>query len=313
VKPGLKLALVAVALVVAAAPFWVALTIPFESFEVPPSSVKPSAATTQEILADLAKWDAATTAARRAAAEDVARRLPDFALLRLETFACGGQTHEVAVYRHAKTEMEFVLVPAGTFVMGADAEDDSSNYAASRRSVTLTSPFLIARTDCTQEAFRSLDVELPGLEFRVGPPAWVRWTDAKTFCDKAGLALPTEAQWEHACRAGTTTTWSFGDAKPLLADYAWYAANSSGPRCSVGEKKPNAFGLYDMHGNVWQWCEDSPGGDSPDAKRSRVLRGGSCMEAATRTRSADRFWFTYGEHLVDDHAGFRPAKTVPAE
>jgi len=308
----MKLALVAAALVVAAAPFWVALTIPFESFEVPPSSARPTSPSSNEILADLARWDAATTSARRAAAEDVARRLPDFALLRLETFSCGGQTHEVAVYRHAKTAMEFVLVPGGTFVMGSN---DATSNAEPSRSVSLKRPLLIARTDCTQDEFvaSGVDVELPSLDPREGLPATVSWTLAKQFCDRLGLELPTEAQWERACRAGTTTTWSFGDEKALLGEYAWYAANSSGPRLPVGRRKPNAFGLFDVHGNAWQWCEDLPGGDSPDAKRSHVLRGGSCLEPAGRTRSADRFWFTYGEHFVDDRAAFRPAKTVPAD
>jgi formylglycine-generating enzyme required for sulfatase activity len=311
VKPAAKTALVVLGLVVAAAPFWVALTIPFEKFEVPPSA---ATAAGKDVLADLASWDAATSDARRAAAQSVARRLPAFEFLRLEAFSCGGQTHQVAVFRQSTSLPEFVLVPGGTFEMGSD---ETSDYPNPRRIVTLARPFLIARTDCATDACRTIHPGELGDLLDQDLPAMVRWTEAKQFCDRCGLALPTEEQWERACRAGTTTTWSFGDAKNQLAGYAWYAANSSGPKQRVGKKQPNAFGLFDMHGNVWQWCADEAPGDvrGPQDRvlRSHVLRGGSCMEPAERTRSAERFWFTYGEHLVDDRAGFRPAKTVPAE
>ena len=111
--------------------------------------------------------------------------------------------------------------------------------------------------------------------------------------------MPTEAQWEYACRAGSTTRYCFGDDESGLGEYAWYSANSGGKTHPVGEKKPNAWGLYDMHGNVWEWCQDwydggyyanSPTDDptGPATGSIRVYRGGSWNDPAGRCQSATR-------------------------
>ena len=136
----------------------------------------------------------------------------------------------------------------------------------------------------------------------------MNWHDAVEFCRKlskrpaekaAGRVyrLPTEAQWEYACRAGTTTNYSFGDDGSDLGDYAWYRENSNSSTHPVGGKQPNAWGLYDMHGNVWEWCSDWYG-DYPDRAvtdptgtrtgSSRVRRGGSWNYDAEVCRSANR-------------------------
>jgi formylglycine-generating enzyme required for sulfatase activity len=337
-----RLALAACALLLAAGCSPSAPPAPPSSAAAPSSAAPaPQVASPKEILTDLKKWDAATTSERRAAAEDVARRLPAFALLRLETFSCGGQTHEVAIYADARIGMEFVLVPSGTFVMGMPEEDDDIQPRAVQHSVTLTRPCLIARTACTQAAYEKIVGTNPSRsKGPTLPVETVSWDDATAFCGKAGLELPTEAQWEFACRAGTTTKWCCGDDEQQLLDYAWIFRNSGasllpptekcekemaeGPwKCAmhpVAEKKPNAFGLFDVHGNVWQWCADwygdyphgsatDPSGGTPD--RGRVNRGGGWGSPARSASSATRR-FNH-PHMVDAGLGFRPAKTVPAE
>ena len=295
-------------------------TVPLPSAPPAPTA-EPSPGELKTILTDLGRWDAATTHARRAAAEGMARREPEFALLRLETFSCGGQTHEVAIYSHAKTGLEFVLVPGRAFLMGSPAREvgrppDTDNET--QHTVTLTRPFLIARTECTQAAYQRVMGTNPSY-FRGAklPVEQVSWEDSKAFCDSVGLELPSEAQWEWACRAGTTTPWSIGDDKAELASAAWHAANSGNQTHPAAQRAANAFGLYDVHGNVSEWCSDwyvdHPTGSVTDPTRLqatgyRVERGGSFRNGPAHVRSANRAptkpgfrWFSLG---------FRPARTV---
>jgi formylglycine-generating enzyme required for sulfatase activity len=133
----------------------------------------------------------------------------------------------------------------------------------------------------------------------------VTWNDARAFCDwlsrKEGRAygLPTEAEWEYACRAGATAAYSFGGDPGALGLHAWFADNSGGRTHPVGAREANAWGLYDMHGNVWQWCADGPreypGGTATDPEGEgggafRVLRGGSWASDAALCRAAFRHW-----------------------
>ncbi len=158
------------------------------------------------------------------------------------------------------------------------------------------------------------------------PVVCVSWNDAKEYCKwlskKTGenYRLPTEAEWEYACRAGTTTKWSFGDDEKELEKYAWYDENSGGKTHPVGEKEPNPWGLYDMHGNVWEWCEDDfiddyeetprDGSAYQDKKSDRkVLRGGSWDDVAGNTRSSYRDWGDPAYRDVD--VGFRLLRTLP--
>ena len=135
------------------------------------------------------------------------------------------------------------------------------------------------------------------------PVEQVSWHEARAFCEllskKEALQyrLPTEAQWEYACRAGTTTAYHFGGDAKRLADYAWYSGNSKGGHHSVGRKRPNAWGLYDMYGNVFEWCLDrlAPYGDNPrtdplvEKGTERVCRGASWTHHAEHSRSAFRY------------------------
>jgi formylglycine-generating enzyme required for sulfatase activity len=130
-----------------------------------------------------------------------------------------------------------------------------------------------------------------------------RKTDLRIDPDSNGYRLPTEAEWEYACRAGTQARFCFGDDESSLDAYAWYEDNSGDETHPVGQKRPNTFGLYDMHGNVWEWCSDwydedyyssSPAVDpqGPSSGSSHVLRSGSWSDDPCDCRSAVRNWIT---------------------
>ena len=202
--------------------------------------------------------------------------------------------------------MKFRQIPAGTFTMGdASGDDDETPHE-----VTLTKPFKMGVHEVTQAQYEQLMGTNPS-EFKgaENPVERVSWEDAVEFCRRlselpaekeAGhvYRLPTEAEWEYACRAGTTTNFGFGDDDSNLDDYAWFRENSAEKTHPVGGKKPNAWGLYGMHGNVGEWCqdwkEDYPEGAvtdpmGPASGQYRVIRGGSWVNTADYCRSATRF------------------------
>ena len=191
--------------------------------------------------------------------------------------------------------IEFVRVCAGIFTMGS-ADDDElvSNNEKPAHRVTL-SEFWIGKYEITNEQYRRFraahegDADLPATQ--------VSWNDAKAFCESFGFRLPTEAEWEYAARAGTQTAWSFGDDESEIGRYAWYDEDFSGPAHPVGKKRPNDWGLHDMHGNVWEWVADwygpyskEPQSDptGPTAGDRRVMRGGSFNRLPEVLRSALR-------------------------
>jgi len=158
--------------------------------------------------------------------------------------------------------MEFVLIPAGSFLMGSpDETGDGDEYP--RHDVVISQPFYLGKYEVTQEQWEEVMGSNPS-RFRGAklPVETVSWKDCQVFLAKLAaktgrkFALPTEAQWEYACRAGTTTFWSFGDTNAAVDEFAWGKSNSGGQSHPVGGKKPNPWGLYDMHGNVSEWCAD---------------------------------------------------------
>ncbi len=161
------------------------------------------------------------------------------------------------------------------------------------------SPFYLQEHEVTNEEYRRFK---PDHEFPQGeekhPAAEVSWEDADAYAKWLGGRLPTEAEWEYACRAGTTSRWSFGDDESELERYAWITSNSWYRAHPVGKLAPNDWGLFDMHGNVWEWVADwyGPYPDGPQrdplnedsASGWRVFRGGSFLLPAVLARSADR-------------------------
>ncbi len=216
--------------------------------------------------------------------------------------------------------MKLKLLPAGQFVMGSDQREADKRT----HQVTLTKPFYVGIHEVTQEQYEKVMGTNPsGFKGPQNPVEQVSWEDAVEFCRKlselpeekaAGRVyrLPTEAQWEYACRAGTTTEYSFGNDAESLGEYSWFFANSGGKTHAVGQKLPNAWGLYDMHGNVFEWCMDRygdyPRGSVTDpvgasSGSNRVCRGGSWIYAAEGCRSAIRKR-DYPSDRNDDY-GFR--------
>lgn len=199
-------------------------------------------------------------------------------------------------------EMEMAWCPAGKFMMGSNNGEEDERPV---NEVTLTKGFWIAKTEVTQAQWKSVMGNNPSYAEGANLPVEeVSWYDCQEFCGKTGLSLPTEAEWEYACRAGSS--------RPH-AGTGWYSGNSEGKTHPVGQKQPNAWGLHDMHGNVSEWCADwygdYPGGAVTDptgagSGANRVLRGGSCRDNASNCRSADRGRSDPGRGF--GNAGFRP-------
>jgi len=228
--------------------------------------------------------------------------------------------------------MKLKLVPAGSFWMGALSTDhEAADDESPRHLVQITSPFYLGVYEVTQEQYASVMGGTPS-EFKgsTRPVDSVTWDEAVEFCrrlsarpveQRARLVyrLPTEGEWEYVCRAGygADTLYSFGNDPSCLTEYAIFRANAPGSPQPVGQKKPNAWGFYDMHGNVWEWCADCfdpkayatvdshafPTGDR------RVLRGGAwCTSIPFMLRSSYRYCMGPQERHYGN--GFRVAASI---
>ncbi|MEB3236720.1 MAG: SUMF1/EgtB/PvdO family nonheme iron enzyme [Candidatus Sericytochromatia bacterium] len=233
-----------------------------------------------------------------------------------------------------------MAIDPGTFVMG-----DASDRPRATQSVTLTRGFFMQKTHVTQGQWQALMCFNPS-DFQGCadcPVERVNWYDAIGFANAlsrkeglpevynsdgtlktgtdiyatTGYRLPTEAEWEYAYRAGTTTRWYNGDDESKVGDIAWFDGNSGSKTQPVAQKQPNAFGLYDMAGNVWQWTDraaDYPGGAvtdpaDPEYTWYRVIRGGSWRVDASSTRAASRYYDSPGIRI--GRVGFRLARSRP--
>lgn len=210
--------------------------------------------------------------------------------------------------------MPLAQIPSGTFLMGSSTDDPTAANDESDRAkkgvqhkVTISKDFLIGVTEVTQDQYEAVTGKNPS-SFKGGkqPVDSVSWDDAALFCkllsEKSGktVRLPTEAEWEYACRAGASTRFPFGDSPEWreLGEFAWYQANSDRATHPVASKKPNAWGLHDMGGNVWEWCQDVYTGPYEDQSVTdprgkpggtlKVLRGGCWESGPSSCRSANR-------------------------
>jgi formylglycine-generating enzyme required for sulfatase activity/serine/threonine protein kinase len=246
----------------------------------------------------------------------------------------------------AATGMKLVLIEPGTFLMGSSKDEDSQAYddEMPRHEVRISRAYYLGVTEVTQGQYRAITGESPS-RFKGSddlPVEQVSWHDAVRFCNAlsakeglpafyrvvgdsvrvpdwkgTGYRLPTEAEWEYACRAGSRTRHSFGDDAASLGEFAWFDGNSGNQTHPVGRKRANRFDVYDMHGNVWEWCWDgyeadyyrkSPTDDPPGPSQApnRVIRGGGWINEPRRARSACRN--RNAPENRDYYLGFRVAR-----
>jgi formylglycine-generating enzyme required for sulfatase activity len=265
---------------------------------------------------------------------------------------------------YVNSQGQTMVVIPGTqpFRMGSPPGEEGHSDFESQHTVRISRAFAIAAGPVTNEQFRHFDPDFKLSHPRLSPGPTcpvidVNWVQAATYCNRLsekekipreqwcyetdadgrvvsvrpnclslnGYRLPTEAEWEYTCRAGTVTCRSCGQWPELLDQYGWYLPNADGHTWPVGMKKPNGLGLFEMHGNVWNWCQndfagypkDEPGivyEDNPVFKTGRpprMLRGGAYLKAARDVRCADRSF--QGSYEVLPHVGFRPARTLKIE
>ena len=211
------------------------------------------------------------------------------------------------------TGIEMLLVPPGTFMMGASPGDTQAGDGEKpAHEVTITNAFYLGRTAVTQaQWFKVMDANPSEFLGDSLPVDSVSWNDCQQFCAKTGMKLPTEAQWEYACRAGTKGA-RYGDLDLI----AWHYGNAEGETHAVGKLQPNALGFFDMLGNVWEWCEDWDGPYSsgsvtnptgPATGSYRLLRGGDWNDYSYACRASGRDGAT--PVYFDDDIGFRVVRT----
>ena len=227
--------------------------------------------------------------------------------------------------------IRLVLVRAGVFLMGFK---DGGEHERPVHEVKIAKPFYMGATEVTQAQWEAVMGLNPSRLHRGPnlPVTHVNYAACREFCrrlnlieraasmlpDRAEYRVPTEAEWEYACRAGSTTKYCFGDDEAMVDKYAWHKGNSGGELHGVAKKEPNAWGLYDMHGNVGEWCRDLyrkyAGGSEADSRGAlsnafRVVRGGGYDDPARICRSSDRCRFPSERRHYS--LGLRIVRTVP--
>jgi serine/threonine protein kinase len=264
----------------------------------------------------------------------------------------GGAKVGVNVGEDVGVEVHMVKIPSGEFLMGSPADESGAgSMEKPEHLVKISKPFLLGKFEVTVGQFNAVMNETrPAADSSSAKPAdllpvsGLSWLDAIKFCNRLserngckpfyrveggkvsvhrgsnGYRLPTEAEWEYACRANSKSKWHFGDDAAQLVDFAWISGNSKGVIQPVGKKKPNAFGLFDMHGNVPEWCWDRfdpayyskseaidpPGSSSGDL---RVFRGGGVTNSPLQTRSASRIPLGMRYGVLND-VGLRVARSI---
>ncbi|RLS89599.1 MAG: formylglycine-generating enzyme family protein [Planctomycetota bacterium] len=217
--------------------------------------------------------------------------------------------------RDRKTGIVMLLCPPGEFMMGSPASKAGRSNDEAQHSVTITKAFYLSETEVTQESWQKVMGANPS-EFKGAnnPVEWVSWNDCQSFCQSSGLRLASESEWEYACRAGTTTAYSFGAS--ITQQQANFDSPSKTGRGTVacGSLPANQWGFREMHGNVWEWCEDryedwasfTQDAVNGNSSTNRVLRGGAWYASTVNVRSSYRGVCT--PDYADVNIGFRVAR-----
>ena len=248
-----------------------------------------------------------------------------------EPYSGTGYAREVL---HEKSGITLLFVPAGEFRMGGRR----SVVQAPPHTVRIAQPFYMGKYEVTNAQFKRF-VDATGYDGKADsdsfyfdflkhfrgesimptdgnfPVVWVNWKQANAFCAWAGLRLPSEAEWECACRAGTTTAFSFGNDKADFVKHGWCTDNSEASTHEVGQKPANPWGFHDVHGNVWEWCQDemifgykdAPTDGSPrvEGKMTKVLRGGAWDYTNKAYMVGSEGRFNSGPTNASNDVGFR--------
>jgi formylglycine-generating enzyme required for sulfatase activity len=290
-----------------------------------------------ELLEDRLKWNACHESVQDMAISFVGKEKLGSSYKHVETkkYSCGGQSHRIATFKHTKTGILLNLIPGGTYIMGDDESDEKNEChrtyimgddesdeknecpGHSVKIKPLLVGFFPVRQSCWDKVGGPAKPTIKGADL---PMETVSWDDCQAWLKKAGggLRLPSESEWEYACRAGSTTQHFWGN--DFDESYCWYGGNSNNKTHDVRahDGKENAFGLVDMSGNVWEWCQDwyvgsylrTPRDSQPFSEKgsTRVVRGGSWVSAASYCRSAYRNYNTpTGRHY---NIGFRAVRTL---
>ena len=257
---------------------------------------------------------------------ELAKQLGGLRFLEVTRQTCGDLEGETGRFEHEATGLRLRLIPGGSYLMGS-VEAGPKKLAQHHVSVA---PFLLCETPCPLGAWDLCARQAQVRDDRrwtgeALPIEMVSWNDARAWCEAVGLRLPSEAEWEYACRARSTGSYCFGESHEDLWDYAWFSKNSGSRTQPVGRKTPNAWGLHDMHGNVSEWCEDDWADDDwteaeegapsvgwPARKIAdgpwRVLRGSTCHHSAFHSGSDFRHRFTPSRR--NSLLSFRPARSL---
>jgi len=212
--------------------------------------------------------------------------------------------------RDRKTGIVMLLCPPGEFMMGSPASEAERSDVEAQHPVTITKAFYLSETEVTQEVWQKVMGANPSkFQLAKNPVEQVSWNDCQKFCQASGLRLASESEWEYACRAGTTTAYSFGAS--ITKQQANFEAT-----CTVacGSLPANQWGLCEMHGNVWEWCEDRYQATASSTQEAlngnsgsyRVLRGGAWYSGTNVVRSSLRLFSTPDDTV--NYIGFRVAK-----